>query len=218
MASRIQLRRDTAANWAAANPVLALAEPGLETDTQLIKYGDGATAWNSLPYAGASPIISGNLVPSADGVYNLGSEEYRWKDLYLTGNSIYLGNMTLSEVNGQFVAVGDGWDVNLSEGAMVNRGRDSNNWNEIYMMGVYIVNRNSWAGVTGAPLDCQVFVGTLEVLATTDGAASSISQVFLPSQQQADVTVQFNRSYWGNVWTAWYKVVNDSQTIAGGTF
>lgn len=46
-----RLRRDTAANWASVNPVLRLAEPGLETDTRKVKYGDGSTAWNSLPYA-----------------------------------------------------------------------------------------------------------------------------------------------------------------------
>ena len=46
-----QVRRDTAANWTTYNPVLALAEPGLETDTRKVKYGDGATAWNDLAYA-----------------------------------------------------------------------------------------------------------------------------------------------------------------------
>jgi hypothetical protein len=51
MATRIQLRRDIAANWTAANPVLANAEPGYETDTGFLKYGDGITPWNSLPYA-----------------------------------------------------------------------------------------------------------------------------------------------------------------------
>lgn len=50
MANRIQYRRDTAANWKAANPVLALGEPALETDTKLRKIGDGVTAWNSLGY------------------------------------------------------------------------------------------------------------------------------------------------------------------------
>jgi hypothetical protein len=47
---KFRLRRDTAANWTAANPVLALGEPGLETDTRRVKYGDGATPWSSLGY------------------------------------------------------------------------------------------------------------------------------------------------------------------------
>lgn len=51
MTTRIKLRRDTAANWASANPVLALGEPGLETDTRRVKYGDGVTAWTLLQYS-----------------------------------------------------------------------------------------------------------------------------------------------------------------------
>lgn len=52
----IQLRNDTAANWTSDNPTLAQGEMGMETDTNRIKFGDGTTAWNSLPYvdAGAS--------------------------------------------------------------------------------------------------------------------------------------------------------------------
>jgi hypothetical protein len=52
MTTRIKLRRDTAANWIAANPILAAGEPGLETDTGKVKYGDGVTAWALLEHAG----------------------------------------------------------------------------------------------------------------------------------------------------------------------
>lgn len=47
----IRLKRDTAANWTANNPVLALGEPGWETDNLKGKVGDGVTGWNSLPYS-----------------------------------------------------------------------------------------------------------------------------------------------------------------------
>jgi hypothetical protein len=50
MADRIQIRRDTAANWASVNPVLAQGEMGLETDTERMKLGDGTTVYNSLNY------------------------------------------------------------------------------------------------------------------------------------------------------------------------
>ena len=56
MATRFKLRRDTSANWQLANPILALGEPGIELDTNLIKYGDGSTPWTSLRYGG-----TGNL-------------------------------------------------------------------------------------------------------------------------------------------------------------
>jgi hypothetical protein len=50
MAVQFQERRDTAANWTAANPILANGEKGYETDTGKEKRGDGSTAWASLPY------------------------------------------------------------------------------------------------------------------------------------------------------------------------
>ena len=49
MATRIQIRRDTTANWASANPTLAEGELGLDTDSGEYKLGDGSTAWDSLP-------------------------------------------------------------------------------------------------------------------------------------------------------------------------
>jgi len=49
----IQLRRDTAANWTSANPVLAQGEVGFEHDTLRFKVGNGSTAWTSLAYARA---------------------------------------------------------------------------------------------------------------------------------------------------------------------
>lgn len=42
------LRKDTAENWKKKNPVLRKGEQGLETDTGIIKIGDGVTAFNSL--------------------------------------------------------------------------------------------------------------------------------------------------------------------------
>jgi hypothetical protein len=58
MSAKIQMRRDSAANWTAANPVLLRGEFGFEYDTNKIKIGDGSTAWNSLEYI----FISQNLV------------------------------------------------------------------------------------------------------------------------------------------------------------
>jgi hypothetical protein len=52
----IQTRRDTAANWANANTVLASGELALETDTCLFKFGNGTAAWNNLQYtSGGGP-------------------------------------------------------------------------------------------------------------------------------------------------------------------
>lgn len=56
----IQIRRDTAANWTTANPVLAAGEIGFDTTNNQIKIGNGTLTWTALDYAsgGASVLIS----------------------------------------------------------------------------------------------------------------------------------------------------------------
>ena len=43
---------NTRSQWSALNPVLLAGEPGLESNTQNLKIGDGLTPWNKLPYHG----------------------------------------------------------------------------------------------------------------------------------------------------------------------
>lgn len=62
MSIQIQLRRDTSTNWASTNPILAIGEPGLETDTGKFKFGDGTNHWNTLSYA--SPATLTGLTPA----------------------------------------------------------------------------------------------------------------------------------------------------------
>ena len=50
MATRMQQRRGTAAQWTAANPILAAGEIGFETDTSKFKMGNGSSAWTALTY------------------------------------------------------------------------------------------------------------------------------------------------------------------------
>ena len=48
MATLIQLRRDTSAGWKLDNPVLQVGEAGYETDTGILKFGDGVTVYTAL--------------------------------------------------------------------------------------------------------------------------------------------------------------------------
>ena len=65
MAIQIQLRRDTAAAWTAANPTLAEGEIGLETDTTFYKIGTGSTAWTSLAYGSITGTLANGSVTTA---------------------------------------------------------------------------------------------------------------------------------------------------------
>jgi hypothetical protein len=70
MATQIQLRRDTATNWTANNPILAECEIGIETDglgtdTVLKKIGNGVDNWSTLPYESTGG--GGGAVDSVNG-------------------------------------------------------------------------------------------------------------------------------------------------------
>ena len=81
MAFRIQIRRDTAANWAINNPVLLQAEMGYVTDTDQAKFGNGVDPWNDLAYfapggSGSSVAVvgpSGQVSAGATGIEFTGS-------------------------------------------------------------------------------------------------------------------------------------------------
>lgn len=69
MAGRIQNRRDTAANWTSANPILAAGEKGIETDTGREKNGNGVDTWTARPYVDDAGIATRvpNAALSTDG-------------------------------------------------------------------------------------------------------------------------------------------------------
>lgn len=81
MANQIQIRRDTAANWATVNPVLAQGEIGQELDTGRFKIGNGTTAWNSIIYATFG--ITPELINAAAS-----SHSHAATNLYLNANFI----------------------------------------------------------------------------------------------------------------------------------
>jgi len=93
MAIRIQLRRDTAANWVSSNPVLRQGEIGIETDTLLMKLGNGTSTWTQIT-AYMNLVPDGNLtvgdyvavndIGASLGVVGLDSN----KNALITGSSI----------------------------------------------------------------------------------------------------------------------------------
>lgn len=55
-----------------------------------------------------SGIYTGNILPSANIIYDLGSPTKRWKDLYLANNTIYIGNSTISGAGGNLALTNAG--------------------------------------------------------------------------------------------------------------
>ena len=70
MATRMQQRRGTAAQWTAANPTLAAGEIGFETDTNKFKIGNGSSAWTALSYFSNTTALEALLNDSAPAALN----------------------------------------------------------------------------------------------------------------------------------------------------
>ncbi|MFZ2777638.1 MAG: FISUMP domain-containing protein, partial [Candidatus Moraniibacteriota bacterium] len=62
-------------------------------------------------------MIAGNIAPSVDNTYDLGSATNRWRDLYLGPASIHLGDQTLSNSGGSLIW--NGQNVVSSTGAAI---------------------------------------------------------------------------------------------------
>lgn len=58
--THINQRRDTAANWASANPVLQEGEVGWDTTSKRSKLGDGIFPWNDLDYTNPAGVVTVN--------------------------------------------------------------------------------------------------------------------------------------------------------------
>jgi hypothetical protein len=70
-------------------------------------------------YLPGNVISTGNLLPSANIIYDLGSPTNRWKDIYLANNTIYLGNSTISGANGNITL------TNATGGALIVAGNST---------------------------------------------------------------------------------------------
>jgi len=69
MATRMQQRRGTAAQWTGANPILAAGEIGFETDTNKFKIGNGSSTWSSLSYYASADDLA-DLIDGAPDLLN----------------------------------------------------------------------------------------------------------------------------------------------------
>jgi hypothetical protein len=69
-------------------------------------------------FGAANTTFKGNLLPAANVIYDLGSATQAWNDLYLSGNTVYLNNATITsnataltftnQAGGSFVLAGTG--------------------------------------------------------------------------------------------------------------
>lgn len=105
--TKIQLKRDTAANWSTNNPTPSAGEPCFETDTGKLKIGDGITAYNSLPYQGGT---------SATAVTTDTAQTISGKKTFTNDIVINQWNMNTSPVRETHIDLGGGTDFISASG------------------------------------------------------------------------------------------------------
>jgi hypothetical protein len=122
MSTLIKLRRDTAANWASADPVLQLGEPGYDTTNNELRIGDGTTAWSGLtPIAGGGeaglPLANGTSnfnIAAASGNATVGVAGTHTWTFDTTGNVTIPGDIIgLATIDIDNRATGNSADINL---------------------------------------------------------------------------------------------------------
>jgi hypothetical protein len=100
MATRMQQRRGTAAQWTSADPILGAGEIGFETDTNKFKIGDDTTVWSELPYF----TTLGDIVDGAPDLLNtlnelaaaLGDDENFFTNVYAAIEDAYFNPAPMS--------------------------------------------------------------------------------------------------------------------------
>ncbi len=60
--------------------------------------------------------ITGNLIPSANVTYSLGSQSYQWRDLWVSNNTVYIGNTPI-RVDGNRLLVNNVVIANAGDGS-----------------------------------------------------------------------------------------------------
>lgn len=94
--TRIRLRRGTAAQWSAADPVLASGEPGFIVDSNTLKIGDGTTAFASLSSisgGGGGGDVLDDTTPQLGGNLDINS-----RNIIGTGNVALTGSGTFTSI------------------------------------------------------------------------------------------------------------------------
>lgn len=111
--TKIQLRRDTAANWSTNNPTPSAGEPCFETDTGKLKIGDGTTAYNSLPYQGGTSdnVVTTDTAQTISGEKTFtGTNIFKGKSLNVGDDSTYAD---IASFSGTTYTVGDQKDTTI---------------------------------------------------------------------------------------------------------
>ena len=187
------------ANIIGANAAIVTANTAMKGYVDAV-----STAWtaNAGTQQGQITTLQGQVYANANVASYLPTYSGNVAATGITADTTVYGNLT---VTGNVVAAN----------TMIYRGSDQNNWNTLTLMGTYLVNRSSWSGTTGTPLNSLDFIGTLEVL----NSGPVIVQNYRPYDTSATPSLFWTRSQFnGSAWTTWTEIIDGAEAVDGGSF
>lgn len=113
MATQVQHRRGTSAQNNAFTG--AAGEITVDTTNNSVRIHDGSTAGGTrLLNDTLLASVAGNIIPAADNLYSLGNTTNRFSTLFLAGNTIVLGGLTLKDGGGTIQVLDNNQNIILN--------------------------------------------------------------------------------------------------------
>ena len=168
MTTRIQLRRATAASWTSVNPILALGEAGVETDTYKIKVGNGVDTWTNLAYF----VHSWADVTNKPAVIAAGATQAAARAAISAASLDGNGKVPVSELPNSIMEYQGTWDAATNTPSLTN---GTGSAGDVYRVSV-AGSRNFGAGAISFDVgDYAIYNGTTWEKSDTTDAVSTVA-------------------------------------------
>ena len=181
---------------------------------------EGVTAGSGLTGGGTSGTVtlaldygnlSGDLIPDTNVTYDLGNATNRWRDIYLSGNTINLGNTAISLDAGGDVEISDSANSSVKRRLIVDELHVGTGANLVKIKGNNGKIRQTDASDTAEAMD-------LSLNDTDDLTEGSSNQYYTDARARSAISVSGDLSY--NSTTGVISFTNDAgdiESVTAGT-
>ena len=188
MAIQVQFRRGTSAQHSSFTG--ANGEITVDTTNKTLRVHDGVTAGGVkvAKYSDISAVanlqsIPSSLIPSANVTYDLGTAENSWKDLYLSGNSIYIGGTTISKQEDGSLRFSDSAnnDVSIQAATLTVSGNTTSTFANATITNLILQNvlgtQYGGTGLSSFTENGVMFAANSSVLSFATGTSGEVMQI-----------------------------------------
>ena len=101
------------------NSAASLWSPGT-LDTDVVSEGSTNLYYTDARVQTKLGAVSGSIIPNANETYDLGSSTYKFRDLYLSGNTLTLGTLSISDSSGALAVTSGGSPAKFSSAGITD--------------------------------------------------------------------------------------------------